>query len=179
MLDDNIKSIIIADIERCKQQETTRNGSQKLFESLIARYSTIYEGFKDEIIVSGKLAAGNQEFDYRPEVNSIKEKLEIILVTGVLKEKAMSNLSINNSNTNYVTISVSFEDVKKQVEDMSALSTVETEEILQKIDELKNIVSSNESKKSKWEKAKPFLTWLADKSVDVGIALLPRILKKQ
>ena len=30
---------------------------------------------------------------------------------------------------------------------------------------------------AKWEKVKPVLTWLADKSCDVGIALLPLLLK--
>ena len=62
---------------------------------------------------------------------------------------------------------------------MPALSTAETEEILQKIDELQTIIHSGDSKKSKWAKIKPFLTWLADKSVDVGITLLPLILKIQ
>ena len=41
----------------------------------------------------------------------------------------------------------------------------------------KAIVELKEPKKTKWQKIKPILTWLADKSVDVGIALLPLIMK--
>ena len=86
-MDETLRVLILEDIERCKQQEATRNGSRKLFEPLIVRYNTVYDGFKDEIIISGKLAVGNEEFDYRPEINSIKEKLEMILATGILKKK--------------------------------------------------------------------------------------------
>ena len=60
---------------------------------------------------------------------------------------------------------------------MTGLSDAETEETLAKIDEIKAIVELKEPKKSKWQKIKPILAWLADKSVDVGIALLSLILK--
>lgn len=49
--------------------------------------------------------------------------------------------------------------------------------MLDKISEIEEVVKSKDSKKSKWEKVKPVLTWLADKSCDVGIALLPLLLK--
>jgi len=74
-------------------------------------------------------------------------------------------------------VNISFEDVKKQIEDMSGLSDSETKDTLDKIDEIKTIVESKELKKTKWQKVKPILLWLADKSVDVGITLLPLLLK--
>ena len=60
---------------------------------------------------------------------------------------------------------------------MNGLSDEETENVLAKIDEIKAIVDQKEPKKTKWKKIKPILIWLADKSVDVGCALLPLILK--
>ena len=54
---------------------------------------------------------------------------------------------------------------------------VYAQEVLDKISEIEEVVKSKDSKKSKWEKVKPVLTWLADKSCDVGIALLPLLLK--
>ncbi len=87
------------------------------------------------------------------------------------------NIQNNLSATQTQTISISFETVKKQIEDMTGLSDAETEETLNKIDEIKTIVELKEPKKSKWQKIKPILIWLADKSVDVGIALMPLILK--
>lgn len=60
---------------------------------------------------------------------------------------------------------------------MTSLTDKETEEILAKITELEEIINSKDKKKTKWEKAKAVLVWLADKSLDVGMALLPLLLK--
>ena len=49
--------------------------------------------------------------------------------------------------------------------------------MLEKIDELETIVGANERKTKKWERAKEIIKWIADKSVDVGIAMLPLIMK--
>lgn len=90
-----------------------------------------------------------------------------------------ANISIENNLTanQNQTMTITFEDIKKQIENMSGLSGAETKETIGKIDEIKAIVELKESKKSKWQKIKPILIWLADKSVDVGCALLPLILK--
>ena len=72
---------------------------------------------------------------------------------------------------------ISFEEAKKKIENMTALSADETKETIEKIDELKSIIDSKDNKKSKWQKIKPVLVWLANKSVDVGMTLLPLLLK--
>ena len=87
--------------------------------------------------------------------------------------------SVNVSNTNEINVSVSFETVKEQIENMTSLTDKETEEILEKIKELEQIINSKEKKKNKWERTKSVLVWLADKSCDVGMALLPLLLKIQ
>lgn len=88
-----------------------------------------------------------------------------------------NSVNVNVSNTNEINVTVSFEQVRQQIEDMTSLTDKETEEILAKITELEEIINSKDKKKSKWEKAKGVLVWLADKSFDVGMALLPLLLK--
>jgi len=46
-----------------------------------------------------------------------------------------------------------------------------------KINELEKIVKSPDRKSKKWENAKGIVKWIADKGVDVGIALLPLLLQ--
>ena len=89
-----------------------------------------------------------------------------------------NGININNtlSATQTQLVHISFDEARQQIEDMTGLSDTETEEALQKIDELKAIAESKESKKKKWQKVKPFLLWLADKSVDVGITILPLLM---
>ena len=85
-----------------------------------------------------------------------------------------NNINVNVQNNNNMT--VSFEDAREKVDGMTSLTDQETQEILAKITELEEIISSSDKKKNKWEKAKSILIWLADKSFDVGMTLLPLLL---
>ena len=71
----------------------------------------------------------------------------------------------------------SFSEVKNKVENMTSLPDSEIEEILSKITELEDIVNSSERKSKKWSKATDIIKWVADKGIDVGLTLLPLILK--
>ena len=90
-----------------------------------------------------------------------------------------NNVNVNVSNNNEINISISFEEVRKQIEDMTSLTEAQTKEALDKVSEIESVVKGDGSKKSKWEKIKPILTWLADKSFDVAMTLLPLLLKVQ
>lgn len=117
--------------------------------------------------------------DARDNLYMMKEKLETYkyqMNAVQLPKPEVSNSQVVNV-TNSVNVNVTFEQVRKEVEEMTSLTNKDTEEILKKISEIEEVVKSKDSKKSKWEKVKPVLTWLADKSCDVGIALLPLLLK--
>lgn len=79
----------------------------------------------------------------------------------------------NNTNINNNDIDVTFESVRENIEQMNNISDDELNEILSKIDEIETIIKSSDTKRNKWKKLKPFLSWVADKGVDVGISLLP------
>lgn len=113
----------------------------------------------------------------------MKSKLEgYALGLEKLSQKGYSpsnSVNVNVSNMNEINVSVTFESVRQQIEDMTSLTDEETQEIKAKLDDLEKIVNSKDKKKTKWEKAKSILVWLADKSFDVGMALLPLLLKIQ
>lgn len=274
MLDEKIIEIIKSDIVRCEQQ-TVNEGSYQLYQALIGKYNGLFDGFSDDIPKSGKMSTGGA-FNYRPELNAIKEKLEFLLVTEQTKDplfkfkemmsadidelkrvlenydsmtekdkqrlylsmtakyhpyvpqlgeglyqyhaqsgfyesvgnsslehnlnqiynklttfktlnypglgEAVANapstvVNITNSNENNNTISVTFDSVREKVNGMTSLPDEDIEEIQKRINELEEIVNSKDSKSKKWSKAKEVIKWVADKGVDVGIALLPLILK--
>ena len=74
-------------------------------------------------------------------------------------------------------MTVTFDAVREKVDNMTSLSDADIAEIQKRIDEIEEIVNSKESKSKKWSKAKEIIKWIADKGVDVGIALLPLLLK--
>ncbi len=90
-----------------------------------------------------------------------------------------NNNDINNTNEIHIDISIAFEQARQQVENMTSLTNEQTKEILEKIALIEESINGEGTKKSKWEKLKPILGWLADKSFDVGMTLLPLILKIQ
>ena len=85
------------------------------------------------------------------------------------------NVTVNNN----VTVNITFEQVRAKIEDMTSLTDEQTKEALDKVSEIEDVVKSGGSKKSKWEKIKPILAWLADKSFDVAMTFLPLLLKMQ
>lgn len=113
----------------------------------------------------GKLEGYKQDLDLR--------------VYEMFNGKSSSGVKIYNSNkntnTNTITNTVNFNAVVQNIKDNESLTEEQTKEALQKIEELKTIYESKDSKKTKWAKVKPIMVWLADKSVDVGIAFLPLI----
>ena len=269
--------IMKADIKRCEDAQESSNGTHSLYQALIAKYNGIFEDFGKDIPTSGKACAVGSALNYRPELNAIKEKLELIIATDKEKDplfdfksmyeedleslkQAISDsanevtpeiakqqlykdvtakyhpyipklsdglydyiqayafyddvsgeslfhnlkqvynkmlsfkalgypslketvpqsvpmVQITNTNKNKVDVNISFSDVRKEIENMSALPDAEIEEILYKINELEKIVKSSDRKSKKWENAKGIVKWIADKGVDVGIALLPLLLQ--
>lgn len=130
----------------------------------------------------------DQGFDYEnlgeealiENLSLMKPKLEAYMWgwndtpdTSTSQRSTNVNVTVNND----VSITVTFEQVRSQIEEMTYLTNEQTQEILDKITEIEEALSDNGSKKSKWEKVKPVLAWLIDKSVDVGIPLLSLILK--
>ena len=100
-----------------------------------------------------------------PGLNAVAEKSPNTVVT------------ITNTNQNTNTVAVSFVTARETVNAMTSLPDEEIQDIQAKIDEIEEIVKSKDSKSKKWSKAKEIIKWIADKGVDVGIALLPLVLQ--
>lgn len=63
------------DIARC-QEHSTIAGSERLFDELVAKYTTIFPGFSDKLQKTGKVAAIGSEFDFRNELKNLAAKLQ-------------------------------------------------------------------------------------------------------
>ncbi|MBB1068900.1 hypothetical protein H5S40_01765 [Limosilactobacillus sp. RRLNB_1_1] len=87
------------------------------------------------------------------------------------------NVNVPVTNSNDINISLSFKDARQQIEEMPGLNESETEELKTKIDELEKINSEKISKKKKWEKVKPIISFVLDKGADVAITIMGLILQ--
>lgn len=179
--------MVCADIERLSNTQNLSDDERlKLHREMDGKYQACikkwYEGLwctDKEATIIWYQSLGMSPDSVQENLEMMKAKLETYkyqMNAVQLPKPEVSNSQVVNV-TNSVNVNVTFEQVRKEVEEMTSLTNKDTEEILEKISEIEEVVKSKDSKKSKWEKVKPVLTWLADKSCDVGIALLPLLLK--
>lgn len=71
-----------------------------------------------------------------------------------------------------VDISIVFENAVRQVED-ACLPDAQEKEVLAKIQELKDIMESKESKGKRWSKIKDFFKWVAEQGIQVASIIVP------
>ena len=159
------------DIKKC---DDILNGSfdekkwKELHVELTAKYSAHISNIGSDMY--GYIAQGNF-FDVnlvgqeglKHNLFVLKNKLIAFKNFGYKNRKPISSeKGINIQNTlsasQTTTINISFEEVKRQIENMTGLSESETNETLQKIDEIKAIVELQEPKKSKWQKPSQYLS---------------------
>lgn len=174
--------MVSEDIKRCDNALSSGQNINSLLSELVGKYSKVSLNFPD-IDMNPLL--------FRMHPNVPKDNLQTI--QGFLKAYILNDCedyrfddtkstginvitNITNTNENNVKFE-SFSEVKSKVENMTSLPDEEIEEILLKITELENIVNSSERKSKKWSRATDIIKWVADKGIDVGITLLPLILK--
>lgn len=176
---EDFKKIIDEDIINCENEIKNGNNESlyKLHNTLISKYGKIIDGFKEELLT---LFYDNDGQYKRRNIETMKQKL--ILFKAMEYKNCYSidkntEITVNNTNQLSAVFNISFDEAKKQVENMTCLKDIEIEEIHKKIDELEKIVNSSDRKTKKWDNAKEIIKWVADKGIDVGLTLLPLILK--
>lgn len=177
----------IARIDREIEYKTEKNILIKLHKEIDSKYQSCILNWYQGLNEASYLQNGNLylEYAYLDKYDNIvenltmwKNKLKIFLYGMNSVANAESSTTSVNVTTN-VNVSVTFEQAYSQIENMTSLTEEETADIKEKIDMLKEIINSKDKKKTKWEKAKVILAWLANKSFDVGMVLLPLLLKIQ
>lgn len=178
-MEENEQKLLIEEVTRVAFSE------DELRELVLSYYMFYSEtNFKEDVIkLTAKLELKKAQLvdeEYKEKLLFERQKMELEKIKIQEKMKDTSFV-INNHNHNEATssanVSISFEEVRKNIDSMTSLPEEEIDEIKNKIGEIEKIVNSKESKAKKWSKVKDIIKWVADKGVDVGIALLPLILK--
>lgn len=112
--------------------------------------------------------------------NDIDEN-EINTTKAEKNEKAFAptfnfNIDNSNSNVNTTNINITFEKLEKEIKEDTNIQDDEKQEIIDKLNEIKEIQQSSKNKKQKWSAIKSILIFLLDKGIDFVITYLPQIL---
>lgn len=111
--------------------------------------------------------------------NTIENFLESNKIKASNGTSASGNQQITNVNiVNQLALNLSFPEVRNQIANMEQLGSIEAKEINDRISELEAIIDNKTLKrKDKWARLSGIIKWIADKGVDVGIAIIPLLLK--
>ena len=131
-------------------------------------------GFKEEnsidfTVVEGilrKLRVYAQEVLDEKKTSSKKTATPAVIINN------NPSISATASANATVDISIVFENAIKQVED-ACLPDAQEKEVLAKIQELKDIMESKESKGKRWAKIKDFFKWIAEQGIQVASIIVP------
>lgn len=181
-----------------KIQENLTSNDEKLYQlekEIMAKYSNVIQNLDEGLLGYNK----SQKLLMRIVTRSLQDNLKTLCFKLIgfknagyptLKNNAHSNVpnssivvnnqqitNSSNSLTNTIDINVNFQNARDKIDEMSTLSASERKEIIDKIDEIENVIKSELSKNKKWDKLNGIIKWIADKGVDVATSLLPLLLQ--
>ena len=125
--------------------------SEEMIDGIITKlkaYATFLSAPKQSAENNAPSVQNKQEINFQPQIN------------------------IETKNETNITIEAVFDNARQQVED-ACLSDDQEKEVLAKIQELKDIMESKESKGKRWAKIKDFFKWVAEQGIQVASIIVP------
>jgi len=118
------------DIPKIEEGLKTRNGSGQLWRKLRSKYSVLIPEIDGKVKESGKISASGTEFDYRPELEQLKEVILAYLIINPIDEQSNDKV-LNEANQ------LLQEDIPNFIDNV----------ILKKIEESKIYIRTSDSNK--------------------------------
>lgn len=184
-----MKTVVEDDIYSCEEilQKKDINEAKSLLVQLVPAYSDYIEGITEGLdYYAPTFGMGRSNIDFLSDIKILKRKLELFCSNNceptknfgkkVSGNKVEINNNNNNNNTNTVSnclnIEVLFNQAKEKIETDESLSEDEINEVLRKIEEIKQIHESNEPKNKKWFKLRPTMEWLGTKGLTIATTII-------
>ena len=193
-----LKTLIKNDIDKIKDE--ILNGT---YESQKNLYILIVKGYRIEFPNIGRGISFSDTPDYKHCLEVLAKRLEMkMMACDYEQEKLLRdngniqspvNVNVNNTNTSSsdnhstntnnntntttVDLKAMFEEARKTIDDDESLNDNEVSEIIERINQLEELASSDENKRSKWNKCKEVMTWLFEKGAKVAGTILPLIIE--
>lgn len=139
---DELVRVINEDIERCEKEYTSGSKESRslLYHSIVSKYSNVIDGIRDGLFSMNYDENGDK---LRKNIKILGEHLVLFRAMGY-ENNAEKEPGVVVNNTINNSVDLSFESAKEKIEEMGALSQDEVDEILSKLSELEEIISSND-----------------------------------
>jgi len=118
------------DLPEIEKGLKAKKGSQKLWRQLRSKYSVLVPEIAEKVRESGKISMGGSEFDYRPELEQLKEVILAYLIINPIDEQSDDGVISDAKKLLHHNFPSSVDDI-----------------ILEKIEESKIYIRSNDTDK--------------------------------
>lgn len=169
------------DIRKCEELIEQGYATDVDVSCLVGKYTMSFPNFDFDLLNYAKsVGSKRNEID---NIRIIKSKLEFLLDNGenMLYNKRPNfgvnvNTNVINENNNKV-INMTYNEIENEIKDHTILGENDKKELLQILEELKELVASSKTKNEKWKILRGTLKFLADKGADIAIMFLPKIIE--
>lgn len=192
----SMKNEVNLEIDICEQILATKdkNRAKRHIEVIVHTYGSYIDDISSGLET---YAYYENNPDYIADIELLKRKLELFKAnecTPVTKGKKgtqrsnvnivnnndnSSNNQLNNSNSNNIELEFNqlFSIVREEIENSSSLSYEDIQEALERLGKIEEVQQSTDNKNKKWFKLRETLSWMSTKGVDIGLKLMPLIIK--
>ena len=112
-------------------------------------------------------------------LKKMRAKIESYGEGNNIRDNNHSSISVNaisgSQSEATINVAVTFSNAKEMISDLTTLTDDQVEDLQEKIDELQEIVESDNKKREKWKKAAPIFKYIIDKGIDVAKIVLPLV----
>lgn len=95
-ISDKLRNEIESDVKRCEAQAEV-NGSEALYDSIVAKYTVVDSNFKNGLPNMGKTLVVGREYDFRKDLNAVSEKLRMWLLANSASNKLKATTIANTT----------------------------------------------------------------------------------
>lgn len=172
MYEDDLESLKKA-ISDSENRETPESAKLQLYKDVTAKYHLYIPKLSDGLYQYIQAYAFYDDVSGESLFHNLKQVYNKMLSFKALgypslKEaipQSVPMVQITNTNENKVDINISFSDVRKEIENMSALPDAEIEEILNKINELEKLLNLQTANQKSGKMQKELLNGLLIKAL--------------
>lgn len=144
-----------------------------LFNEIHFRYKDIIAGFsKDLSPIAGPEIDSETGLILRQNVKLLIDRLKAFYENGCDNDRLMGSFIKPMEKS----VSMRFNELRAQFGESSEYTMLAKQDIINKLDEIEEILMSFEPREKKWNRLRPYLVWVSGKGADVALKFLPLFL---
>ncbi len=151
---------------------------EALFLMLISHYIDKINGFAEGIEVLSAYQTIEQQVEIcRKNISLLIERMKLFQQNNYSNDGLFDLYLEQEREKDIIITEMDFTEVRLSIGMMEEISSIEKEEVIEKLGEIEEICSLPLTRKRKWDKLRQYIVWISGKDVKIALKVLPLFLK--